>query len=104
MRLILLSTAFSVFGFIVGCASVPRPNADVCTANVLALHEKCFNLKTDYDDSGKLLPMAKPHFTQYKDDAAMLAGLHKATVIHPDDWAMVKAWINELRDAGRSGD
>lgn len=94
------------------CASIPRPNADTCTANVPALHLRCYNLRDDYDGNGELRPGARAHYfpceagrrcedpaTHYQDEAAMLAELNKMTVFTPDAWAAVKAWIRELRGA-----
>lgn len=100
------------------CASVPRPNTDVCIANVQVLHEKCYNMERDFTDDDQLKKDAKPHFlpcpgpelcldpkTAYKDEAAMLAAIHKKTTIDIDGSANLKAYLKELRRAaGRRGD
>lgn len=98
-------TALSISFSLVSCAGVERPDTDVCVANVPALHERCYNLKKDYDDQGNRRPDAKPKTIVYKDEAAMLAGLNKKTCVDPDGLANLKAYIDELRrQNGRKGD
>lgn len=49
-----------------GCAGIPRPVGLICVAHsanppsILVAYNHCFNLATDYDDNGYLLPNAKP--------------------------------------------
>ncbi len=102
---ILLLMALELMG-VSSCAhsQVPRPDTPLCIINVPGLHEKCYNLKTDYDDNGQLLPGAKAIFIKYKDAADMLAGLNKKTSTTDDGLAHLKAYIKDVREEGRSGD
>lgn len=99
MRLMILLTAFNLLA--AGCqsVSVSRPDTNLCVVNVPALHEKCYNLKSDYDDNGQLQPGAKPVIKQYATPDEMLAALNKKIGTDPDGWAHLKAYIKELRDA-----
>lgn len=112
MRQILLLMAFSFL--LSSCGGVDRPDADVCIANVLALHQSCYNLRRDYEDSGQLKQGAKPHFkpcksdkpcldpsTHYNTPEEMVADLHKAVVFDTSSWPKIKAWIEELRNANQ---
>lgn len=111
--LTVLLVAYSVLGAS-SCATsqVPRPDTNICDINVKAMHLKCYNLKTDYDQSGTLLPTAKAHYmpcasaqpctdpaTHYASEHDMLQALDEYTGTDPDGWAGFKAYINDLKDA-----
>lgn len=106
MQLMILLAVSSLLTTSSGCAGMPtRPDSDACLINSQLLHEKCYNLLRDYNDAGGLLPGAKPHFHQFKDEAEMLAALNKKIDFDTDGWANLKAYVKQLRDAlARKGD
>lgn len=95
MRPMIALTIFSLLG----CAGIKRPDTDLCTVNVPAMHKKCYNTLNDYDDSGALLPDAKAKIIPLLG----LIDLNKNTTVDPDGWANLKSYIKELRQAYEQG-
>lgn len=85
---------------LVACAGIEKPDAEVCIVNAPAFNRKCYNLKTDYDENGKLRREA---VAKYKPNVH-IKDLNKATVLDSetgfeDGLAEVKAYIKNLREA-----
>ncbi len=90
---ILLLTALELC--LVSCSTVPRPDTDIGVVNAIDHHVKSYNLSTDYDDQGNLLPSAVPKYRP----ALTVDDLNKNICTDPQGWANLKAYIRELRDA-----
>lgn len=92
MRVIVLLTVFSLFG----CASFKRPDTDLCIVNAQNQNRKCYNMATDYDNEGNLLPTAKAHYKDNKE----ISDLDKALVVDSEQGiANLKKYLKDLRDA-----
>lgn len=78
-----------------GCATIAKPNANLCVVNAPAQHLKCYNLSTDYTDDGNVRASAKPKYFR----AQSVEDLNKGVWMSNGDWAEVKKWIRELRKA-----
>lgn len=89
MRLMILCLAFS------GCATIAKPDANLCVVNAPAQHLKCYNLKTDYTDDGNIRASAKAKYFR----SESVEDLNKGVWMSNGDWAKVKGWIRELRKA-----
>lgn len=89
MRLI---TLLMISNFL-ACA-IPRPDTELCVVNAPGLTRKCFNLRDDYDDNGKLKPDASPLYL----DTVTVQDLNKNVCTDPDGLANLKAYIKELRE------
>ncbi len=87
-------TVFSLL-LLVSCAGVERPDALVCVVNAPAENIKCYNLKEDYYETGKLKKSAKAKYFKAND----VYDLNKGVWISNNDWAKVKVWINQLKEA-----
>jgi hypothetical protein len=85
--------AFSLL--ISGCATIAKPDANLCVVNAPAEHLKCYNLKTDYTDDGNVKASAKAKYFK----AEVVNDLNKGVWMSNSDWAEVKKWIRELRKA-----
>jgi hypothetical protein len=89
---------------VVSCANVERPDTDLCVVNAPAGHQKCYNLKRDYNNDGKRRKDAAPKFKPAKS----IDDLNKSICTDADGFANLKAFVNELRAAssnqGRRGD
>lgn len=75
------------------CATVPRPDTDLCVVNAEGPYQMCFNMKSDYKSDGKLKPDAKP---KYK-PALTVMDLNKNICTDPDGFANLRAYITKLR-------
>ena len=91
----LIAVSFS--WLLVGCASVQRPDADICGINYAtnsAPHLTCFNIKDDYNDDGTLKSTAKSHRKLIPTPQSLNAGKY----ISKEDWPKVQVWLQDLRD------
>lgn len=107
MRLMMLFAIFSLCS----CATIKRPDTDICGVNGPGLRERCYNILRDYDNEGQLLPAVKPEIRQYfsledmmfgvqsNDPKEKRKGLNKKTCIDPDGLANLKTYIQQLKDA-----
>lgn len=94
--LAILLAVFSLFS----CASIKRPDIDVCIVNAPGKKINCYNLEKDYQDDGQLKPGAKFHTRV----AASIQDLNKHLVFTSDTGpenaiAKLKAYIKNLREA-----
>jgi hypothetical protein len=89
-----LYQAFSLF-LLTSCATIVRPDANLCIVNAPAEHLKCYNLKHDYNKDGTIKKSAKAKFFT----AQKVEDLNKGVWMSNNDWAKVKGWIRELRKA-----
>jgi hypothetical protein len=89
MRLILLSIIFEL-----GSCGIPRPDTDLCVVNVGGGHQKCYNLKKDYDDEGNRDPSAKPTYKP----VTKIEDLDKLICTDADGFASLKAYINSVKE------
>jgi len=89
MRLIIL--------LIISSACATRPDADICVVNAPAAHLKCYNLMHDYNLDGTLKGSARPTYKR----AETVQDLNKGVWMSNEDWAIVKAWIQRLREGAR---
>lgn len=80
------------------CAGVPRPDTDLCIANVPGKNRKCYNLLKDYDDNGNLVASAKPTYKSL----SSLDDINKNATTDPKGLANLKAYIRKLRDEASS--
>ena len=76
-----------------GCASVERPNAEICGINAKSSQLRCYNLKSDYDADGYRLPDAKPVVKPI----ASLMSLNGGMYLSKSDIAPVQAYIDAIR-------
>lgn len=84
----LLLMAFS------SCSTLPpRPEATVCLINALGQYRKCYDMSSDYDSQGKLLPSAIPSYKS----TTTIEELDKFWVLDVDSFANLKAYLNQLR-------
>lgn len=88
-------TLLTVCSMVLAGCGVPRPDAELCVVNAPAKHRKCYNLRDDYDDTGKLIPTASPSFAPVE----KIDDLNKHTTMDPESWTKVKAYIKKLREA-----
>lgn len=95
MRVTTLFLAFSLSG----CATIAKPDANLCVVNAPAKHLKCYNLSTDYTDDGNIKASAKAKYFR----AQSVEDLNKGVWMSNSDWAEVKKWIRELRKAYEDG-
>jgi len=86
--------AFSVL-LLGACATIAKPNANLCVVNAPGRHLKCYNLSTDYTDDGNVKASAKAKFIRIE----TTGDLNKGVWMSNADWAEVKKWIRELRKA-----
>jgi hypothetical protein len=93
-----LTTFFLAFS-LSGCATIAKPDANLCVVNAPAEHLKCYNLNTDYTDDGNLKKTSKAKYFQAKS----VYDLNKGVWMSNSDWAEVKKWIRELRKAYEDG-
>jgi hypothetical protein len=80
-----------------GCASVQRPDADICGINFAAdkpAHLTCFNIKNDFDNAGVLLPTAKAHQKLIGKPQSLNAGKYMSK----EDWPKFQIWLQDMRD------
>lgn len=89
----MLLISFSIFA--AGCAGVERPDTDICIANAPAKHLKCYNMKRDYNDDGRLKKDAKPFFKPF----SKIEDVNKFMLTDPEKGIPnLKAFINDMRD------
>jgi predicted small lipoprotein YifL len=88
-RLIALLAVFSLSG----CGTLERPDSNVGVVNAPLRHLKYYNLKTDYDSNGILLPGAVAKFKTLQ----TLDDLNKYICMDPNSFANLKAFLNELK-------
>lgn len=93
-----LKALLMVFSFISGCASIPRPNSNLCIVNVPGLRENCLNLKDDYDSLGRIRVGTRFKVKQFSTAEELLNDLNKNTCMDPDSLAELKAFIKKLRE------
>jgi hypothetical protein len=93
-----LTTLFLAFS-LSGCATIAKPDANLCVVNAPARHLKCYNLAADYNDDGNIKASAKAKFFR----AETVEDLNKGVWMSNNDWAKVKGWIRELRKAYEQG-
>ena len=94
MRLMILCLVFSA------CATISKPNANLCVVNAPAKHLKCYNLSVDYDDNGNIYKSAQPKFFR----AETVEDLNKGIWMSNHDWTEVKLWIQKIRKAYENRD
>lgn len=104
MRVILLWMVSSIA--LVGCA-MGRPDVEVCIVNAPNSVRKCYNLRDDYDDQGRLKPGARPKYHPNVvigdlNKALLVDSPHDAQNPNPnhfeDGAARLKAWIQRMRE------
>lgn len=101
--LTVLLLAFETSACAFGNKLPARPDSDACVVNAEEGRQKCFNMKTDFDDNGNLLPTAKPFYKP----ALTVKDVDKATCFDVEkSLPNLKVYLNELRQAitNRSGD
>lgn len=74
--------------FLISC-SVPRPKGLACVADVDDSVNICYNMETDFDGDGNVLPTAKPTLNPLLID--------KHINFDPDSWASMKSYIRALK-------
>lgn len=94
LRLTMLLTVFSY-----ACSHSPRnlperPDTNLCTYNHELKAKKCFNMRDDMDENGRILSTAVPYYEPVTD----LKELNKETMIEPDpDLKNLKIYLQLLR-------
>lgn len=99
---------FVISSFFIGCAGGPaRPNSYIWGVNAPAQRLEGYNIKTDFDDDGNLLPNAQAQFMSL----TSIRQLNVAWVIFPgnkpgdplkdEGQAGIKRYIGELRRYAR---
>ncbi len=87
--LLIISSVFAS-----GCG-IQRPDTDLCIINAVLKQRKCFNMRRDYNDDGRLKLGAKAHYKP----AATIDDVNKNLSVDPDGLANLKVYIQELRAA-----
>lgn len=81
------------FSFIfASCASIERPNTNLCIVNAQSNQLRCYNMKNDYTDKGVLKLDAEPHFKVISG----VEDLHKHLCLDPDSTANLKAYLQKI--------
>lgn len=86
------SIIFSLF--FVGCMGVQRPDTNIYVVNAPAKHLKGYNMRSDYDANGVLLPNAVPIILPI----STIDDVNKYNCTDPDGFANLKIYIEQLRD------
>lgn len=86
------------------CATIQRPDTDMCIVNAPNKVRKCYNLSKDYTDDGALKPGAVPVYRA----VVSIDDLNKFLVIDSptgteDGQARLKAYIKLLRENYEKG-
>lgn len=76
-----------------GCASIERPDTDLCIINSPFQKVSCYNLKRDYDEEGGIKPEAKPKVFSITG----LQDINKFICTDSDGFANLKSYIKELK-------
>lgn len=82
-----------LMGFSVGCATVERPDTNLCVINEPLEQLECYNLRTDYSDEGKITTDAKPLII----GITGLESVNKYICTDPAGFSELKAYITKLR-------
>jgi hypothetical protein len=90
----LLTKLLMVFS-LVGCASIKRPDSELCVVNAPSQHLKCYNLLHDYDGQGRLKKSATAIFPPAK----TVYDLNKGVWMSNLDFAELKLYIHDLKRA-----
>lgn len=85
-------------GMLSNCANIPKPDTNLCIANVPLSHFTCYNLKNDYDDNGNIKKDSKPTFKDLKS----LEDINKNICTDPDGFANLKTYVRLLREELKS--
>ena len=80
--------------FFFGCASIKKPDTDICVLNAPEKHQICYNVKKDFDDDGRIKAGAKPKIKPY----AVLEDANKNICTDPEGWENMKAYVKKLRE------
>ena len=78
--------------FVSGCG-VPRPDTDLCVLNAQGQYAYCFNLKEDYDSSGRLKKKATPEIRPI----ISLHDLDKHVFTDAQGFGNLKAYVNDVK-------
>lgn len=94
MRQKMLLMAFSLLAS--GCG-IQRPDTDICIVNAPNKVRKCYNMRKDYTNEGKIKADAKPFYKP----ANTVDDLNKVLTVDNDHNGIenLKIYINELRQA-----
>lgn len=76
------------------CATIERPDSELCIVNAPLKRRKCYNLRHDYDDSGNLIPEATPSYAPVES----VEDLNKHTTMDPESWTRFRAYLKKLRE------
>ena len=97
MRLMTNFVGSSLAVFLISCSSVQRPDALICGVNAVASKLRCYNIKTDFDNDGVLIPGVKPKIIPF-----VLHDLNGGIFFSAQDFEKVKVWIADMRAWSKS--
>lgn len=92
-----ISLLMSFSALMAGCANIERPDTNILGVNEPGLQLYGYNLKKDYDNTGKRKATAKPTIVQFQSRDEMAVGLNKYMCTDPDGFARLKAYIQKVR-------
>jgi hypothetical protein len=86
------------------CATIKRPNVDICVVNAPGKKLTCYNFERDYAPDGQIKPGVNPHFRPAPDVAALNKHLIFTSDEGPENAiAKLKAYIKNLREVYEKG-
>lgn len=105
MKLVMtLLMGYSTILVLTSCASIKRPNVDLCIVNAPNKVRKCYNMERDYDENGRLIRGAKAVYRKNESVEDLNKGLFVDSDTGPEDGlARLKAYIKELREEQEKG-
>lgn len=75
-----------------GCASIERPDTNLCIVNALGHNLKCYNMKKDYDNKGHRNLDAEPQFKLIEN----VSDLDRHLCIDPNSTANLKVYLRKI--------
>jgi hypothetical protein len=93
MKLTQLLAILCVFSS--GCASVEKPDVDLCGINFSGKtpHLLCYSLR-DFDENGNLKPNVKSHSKPISTPQSLNAGKY----VSKEDWPKLQVYFQDLRN------
>lgn len=91
-----LMTFLAIFSVLFsGCATIKRPDTDLCGVNAPKGEQRCYNILRDYENSGVRKPGAIPTIKPAK----TVMDLNKNICTDPQGFQNLLIYIEQLREA-----
>lgn len=100
----MLLVGYSTILVLTSCATIKRPNVDLCIVNAPNKTRKCYNMERDYTSDGLIKPGAKAVYRVTESVEDLNKGLFVDSDSGPEDGlARLKAYIKKLREEQEKG-